>query len=118
MHDQNLNYKFNLASKIGSSVVVDLLVLQTLSHQKHSKIYKKQNVILQRYELLYIDQKCRSTKNVTTPSPQKSPFQGIVAIVLQFENDLQKYHLTRQNTAIQDLPKYVITFFGYQFLFS
>jgi hypothetical protein len=31
MHDQNLNYKFNLTSKIGSSVVVDLLVLQTLS---------------------------------------------------------------------------------------
>ena len=118
MHDKNLNYKFNLTSKIGSSVVVDLLVIQTLSHQKHSKIYKKQNVILQRCELLYIDQKCRSTKNVTNPSPQKSPFQGIVAIVLQFENDLQKYHLTRQNTAIQDLPKYVITFFGYQFLFS
>jgi hypothetical protein len=24
MHDKNLNYKFNLTSKIGSSVVVDL----------------------------------------------------------------------------------------------
>ena len=62
MHDQNLNYKFNLTSKIGSSVVVDLLVLQTLSHQKHSKIYKKQNVILQSYELLYIDQSADQLK--------------------------------------------------------
>jgi len=31
MHDQNLNYKFNLTSKIGSSFVIDLLVLQALS---------------------------------------------------------------------------------------
>jgi len=32
MHDQNLNYQFSLTSKIGSSFVVDLLVLQALSY--------------------------------------------------------------------------------------
>jgi hypothetical protein len=49
MHDQNLNYKFNLTSKIGSSVVVDLLVLQTLSSLTRLSLIcnkKKVNIII------------------------------------------------------------------------